>query len=92
MKYIVIPARDLSIVPQEALDDLNLSPRYSTDRTEVLMKIGNYEKLFPQPMTLELIEGEQEEITYPYPTFDSPSEEFDNLLSSLAWTSQEEQV
>lgn len=92
MKYIVIPAGDLSIVPQEALDDLNLSPRYSIDGTKVLMKIGNYEKLFPRPMTLELIEGEQEEITYPYPTYDNPSEAFDTLLSSPAWISQEEQV
>ena len=79
----------VNAVPQETLDSLGLSPRYSTDKTEVLMKVGNYEKLFPTPMTLELTE-EPEQIEYPYPTFDSPSEEFNDLLSSQTWTSEEE--
>ena len=90
MKYIVIPSEVINAVPQETLDAFNLSLRYSTDKTEVLMKVDNYEKLFPTPMTLELTE-EPEHIEYPYPTFDSPSATFDTLLSSPTWTSKEVQ-
>ncbi|MCL3851427.1 hypothetical protein M1P97_09030 [Parabacteroides sp. GYB001] len=87
MKYIVIPASDLSIVPQEALDDLNLSPRYSTDGTEVLMKIGNYEKLFPSAMNIPENGEEYQEPVYPYPVFEGDT--LNNLLNSKEWTSEE---
>ena len=59
----------------------------------VLMKVDNYEKLFPLPMALELTEEREEEVemSYPYPTYDSQSEGFDVLLSSANWTGEEEQ-
>lgn len=44
MKYIVLPAEILAEVTQEALDYFHLSPRYSIDGSEVIMKVDNYEK------------------------------------------------
>ena len=41
MKYIVIPAEILIDIPQEELDILGLSPRYSVDKSEVIMKLDN---------------------------------------------------
>lgn len=52
MKYIVFPIEKLNEVPQEVLDKLHLSPRKSIDGTEVIMKVANYELLFPSAMTL----------------------------------------
>ena len=89
MKYIVLPAEILAEVTQETLDYFHLSPRYSIDGSEVLMKVDNYEKLFPCPTTLELDSEEAEDIIYPFPTYDSPSEEFEGLLSSTGWAGEE---
>lgn len=91
MEYIILPAELLNEITQETLEHLHLSPRYSIDGTEVLMKVDNYEKLFPRPMTLEL-DNEETEPVCPYPTYDNPSEAFDTLLSSPAWISEEDPV
>lgn len=90
MKYITFPASQLSSVSQETLDHFHLSPRISTDGSQVIMKVDNYEKLFPSPMILP---EEGEEYTgpiYPYPVFEG--EGLEELLNSPEWTSQEEEV
>lgn len=90
MKYIVFPVEKLNEVPQEVLDELHLAPRKSIDGTEVIMKVANYEMLFPSVMTLpELGENEVIEIVYPYPTYEG--EELETLLSSEDWTTKEEE-
>lgn len=90
MKYIVFPVEKLNEVPQEVLDELHLAPRKSIDGTLVIMKVANYEMLFPSVMTLpELGEDEVIEIVYPYPTYEG--EELEALLSSEDWTNKEEE-
>lgn len=90
MKYIVFPVEKLNEVPQEVLDELHLAPRKSIDGTEVIMKVANYEMLFPSVMTLpELGEETPQEPEIPYPVYDSNSEELDNLLNSSDWSSPE---
>lgn len=87
MKYIIIPASKLLEVSRETLDFFHLSPRYSTDRTQVIMKIDNYEKLFPSIMTLPNAEEEHLGPVYPYPVVEG--ETLDNLLDSPEWTGKE---
>lgn len=91
MKYIVVPAEELVNITQETLDELHLVFRYSVDGTKVIMKVANYELLFPSIMTL-LETGDEEpvEIVYPYPTYEG--EELQKLLSSDKWTNKEEQL
>lgn len=84
MKYIVFPAEKLDEVSKELLEELHLSPRYSVDGTEVIMKVVNYEKLFPSPMLLPIIDGEElQELTYEYPTYEG--KDLNKLLSSSMW-------
>lgn len=83
MKYIVLPAEILAEVTQETLDYFHLSPRYSIDGTEVIMKLDNYYKLFPQVNTLD---EESEPILPPFPIYTNGTNELDTLLSSSAWT------
>jgi hypothetical protein len=91
MKYIVLPKSVLDEVPQETLNELHLVPRVSTDGESVLMKVANYELLFPLAVTLpELGEDAPVEPTYPYPTYEG--EELDTLLQSSKWTSQDNSV
>lgn len=88
MKYIVFPVEKLNEVPQEVLDELHLAPRKSIDGTLVIMKVANYEKLFPSVMTLpELGEETPQEPVYPYPVYEGES--LDNLLSGCEWTSRD---
>lgn len=88
MKYIVFPVEKLNEVPQEVLDELHLAPRKSIDGTEVIMKVANYEMLFPSVMTLlELGEETPQEPVYPYPVYEGES--LDNLLSGYKWTSRD---
>lgn len=88
MKYIVFPVEKLNEVPQEVLDELHLAPRKSIDGTEVIMKVANYEKLFPSVMTLpELGEETPQESVYPYPVYEG--EELNTLLASSEWSSNE---
>lgn len=94
MKYIVIPAEELQQIPVSRLEELGLSPRYSTDGTSAIMKVTHFEQLFPSPMTLDLIDKEQTEPAdpvYPFPVYDNPSSELDVLLNSQDWTCEEVQ-
>lgn len=91
MKYIVFPVDKLNEVPQEVLDKLQLSPRKSVDGSEVIMKVDNYEKLFPSVAMLpELPEGEQSAPTYPYPTYEGNA--LTTLLNGVLWSAPEENV
>ena len=82
MKYIVLPAEILAEVTQEALDYFHLSPRYSIDGSEVIMKVDNYEKL-TLPETGEEYQGP----VYPYPVYEGDI--LDNLLNSKEWKNEE---
>lgn len=85
MKYITFPADKLKEVPQEVLNELHLSPRHSVDGTEIIMKVVNYEKLFPSVQTLPLADNvETTEVAYPYPVYEG--EELEQLLASAEWT------
>ena len=85
MKYIVIPAEILIDIPQEELDILGLSPRYSVDKSEVIMKLDNYNKLFPP--TMEVSEDNMD-TKYPYPIYISGSHEFNDLIESSNWNGE----
>lgn len=88
MKYIVLPKSVLDEVPQETLNELHLVPRVSTDGESVLMKVANYELLFPLAVTLpELGEDTPVEPIYPYPTYEG--DDLNVLLSGPAWASKE---
>ena len=87
MKYIVLPAEILAEVTQEALDYFHLSPRYSIDGTQVIMKISNYEKLFPSVMTLPETGEDFQETIYSYPVFEG--EALNNLLNTSQWISED---
>lgn len=84
MKYIVFPKSDLDEISQEVLDDLHLVPRLSVDGQSVIMKVVNYEKLFPPIMLLdETGENNHDEVQYPYPTYEGDS--LDELLKGSEW-------
>lgn len=88
MKYIVFPTEKLNEIPQSVLDELHLVPRKSVDGTQVIMKVDNYEKLFPSAMTLPLLDDETPlEPVYPYPVYEN--EELSALLSSSEWSGEE---
>lgn len=85
MKYIKFPSERLNEIPQEVLVELHLVPRKSIDGTQVIMKVDNYEKLFPSAMTLpELGEDTPHKPVYPYPVYEGS--ELEVLLSSPEWT------
>lgn len=91
MKYIVFPKSVLDEIPQDFLNELHLVPRVSTDGLSILMKVANYDLLFPAAMTLQEVGDENiPEVTYPYPTYEG--QELDNLLQSSEWTSPETSV
>lgn len=91
MKYIVVPAEVLIDITQDTLDEMHLAFRYSVDGTEVIMKVANYELLFPSAMTLPLTEeDETPEVVYPYPTYECNA--LEELLNSDKWTNKEEQL
>lgn len=88
MKYIVIPKSKIEEVSQEELDALHLSPRYSTDDTEVIIKLVHYDMLFQSPVILEVINGEEKPLTvYQYPTYEGST--LDKLLNTKEWTSED---
>lgn len=89
MKYITFPSENLNEIPQEVLDELHLVPRKSIDGTKVIMKVDNYEKLFPSAVALSLEEDEEtpQEPFYPYPVYEGS--ELEDLLSSSEWTSND---
>lgn len=87
MKYIVFPTEKLNEVSQKVLDELHLVPRKSIDGTEVIMKVVNYEKLFPSVQILPLTDDfKPQEIIYPYPTYEEPS--LQELLLTNKWSEQ----
>lgn len=89
MKYIVVPAEMLIDITQNTLDEMHLVFRYSVDGTEVIMKVANYELLFPSAMTLPLTEEDEvTEVVYPYPTYEGDA--LEELLNSDEWTNKEE--
>ncbi len=91
MKYIVLPKSVLDEIPQEYLNESHLVPRVSTDGMSVIMKVANYDLLFPPAMTLpELGEDAPVEPTYPYPTYEGDA--LNTLLQSSEWTSQDNSV
>lgn len=87
MKYIVFPTEKLNEVSQEVLDELHLVPRKSVDGTEVIMKVVNYEKLFPSVINLSLDDEESQEPIYPYPTYEDVL--LQDILKSDKWTINE---
>lgn len=89
MKYIVFPVEKLNEVSQEVLDELHIVPRKSTDGTQVIMKVVNYERLFPSVMALPLLDGENmpQEPVYPYPVYEDI--QLDTLLTGSEWTSND---
>lgn len=91
MKYIVFPTEKLNEVSQEMLDELHLVPRKSIDGTQVIMKIVNYEKLFPSAMMLPMLDSDEpQEIVYPYPTYEG--EDLNSLLDDPKWNSPVEEL
>lgn len=85
MKYITFPTANLNEIPQELLGELHLTPRKSVDGTQVIMKVDNYEKLFPSAMTLPLLDEETpQEPVYPYPTYEGDA--LEELLKSDEWS------
>lgn len=91
MKYIVVPAEMLIDITQDTLDEMHLAFRYSVDGTKVIMKVANYELLFPSIMTLPLTdEDEVTEVVYPYPTYEGDA--LEELLNSDEWTNKEEEL
>lgn len=87
MKYIVFPKSVLDEIPQETLNELHLSPRLSVDGESVIMKVANYELLFPSVMTLpELGDETPIEPTYPYPTYEG--DELTSLLETAELSSE----
>lgn len=86
MKYIVFPVEKLQEIPQEVLNELHLSPRKSIDGSNVIMKVCNYELLFPSIILLSEL-GEETEVTYPYPVYEGNS--LEELLSGPEWTNVE---
>lgn len=88
MKYIVFPVEKLNEVSQEVLDELHLVPRKSVDGTEVIMKVVNYEKLFPSIMTLPLDdELDTQAVIYPYPVYEG--NQLIDLLNNKNWSDTE---
>lgn len=88
MKYIVFPIDKLNSVPQEELDKYHLAPRTSVDGAQVIMKVANYEKLFPADSQSVLAEGD--EVNLPYQTYEGDA--LDTLLAEYPWVKQEDEA
>lgn len=86
MKYIVFPIEKLNSVSDEELDKYHLAPRTSVDGTQVIMKVVNYEKLFPADTQSVL--SDEEGVNLPYPTYEGDS--LNTLLSEYPWVKQED--
>lgn len=82
MKYIIIPTGKL-VGKEKQLKELQLDPRKSADGTETILHVEHYDILFPVIQYKNRVS--QEPIPYPYPTYESPSEDLDNILSSPGW-------
>lgn len=94
MDYIIFPVEKLDKVPTNVLDELHLVPRKSVDGKQVVMKVVNYDKLFPKDNPIELMgmnldnDGNEVDVTtYPYDTYNS--DEISKILNSDRWISNE---
>lgn len=95
MEYIIFPVEELDKVSKERLDELHLVPRKSVDGKQVVMKVANYDKLFPKefmPLSINLDNdgNEVEAITYPYDTYSS--EEISKVLTSDIWSAPDDTI
>lgn len=84
MKYIVFPVDDLKNISQQLLDELHLVLRKNIYDTKVIMKISNYERIFPSIQTLPIDHDDIIEISYPYPVYEG--ERLKELLSTEEWS------
>lgn len=83
MKFIIIPKEVYDSVSEEKRRELGIgSPRTSVDGSKVILHIEHYDHLF-NSLDMKVNDGSQ----YPYPVYDSPSSEFESILSSKEWVS-----
>lgn len=79
MKFIIIPKKVYDSVSEEKRRELGIGgPRASVDGSKVILHVEHYDLLFKQA---------DDELQYPYPVYDSPSSEFESVLSSKEWVS-----
>ena len=83
MKFIIIPKEVYDSVSEEKKRELGTgSPRASVDGSLVILHVEHYDLLFKSLDTQA-----DDEPQYPYPEYDSPSSEFESVLSSKEWVS-----
>ena len=81
MKFIIIPKEVYDSVSEEKRRELEIgSPRVSVDGSKVILHVEYYDLLFKSLDTQA-----DDEPQYPYPVYDSPSSEFESVLSSKEW-------
>lgn len=85
MKFIIIPKDVYDMIPEDKRLILGIQdPRMSLDKSGVILHIEHYDKLFESVNMLK--SNKDEDVTYPYPVYESPSPEFDIVLSSSDWS------
>lgn len=78
MKFIIIPKEVYDSVSEEKRRELGIgSPRASVDGSKVILHVEHYDHLFKA----------DDDPQYPYSVYDSPSSEFESVLSSKEWVS-----
>lgn len=83
MKFIIIPKEVYDSVSEEKRRELGIGgPRASVDGSKVILHVEHYDLLFK---SLDM--QADDEPQYPYPVYDSPSSEFESVLSSKEWVS-----
>lgn len=83
MKFIIIPKEVYDSVSEEKRRELGIgSPRASVDGSKVILHVEHYDHLFKS-----LDAQADDDPQYPYPVYDSPSSEFESVLSSKEWVS-----
>lgn len=89
MEYIIFPVEELDKVSKERLDELHLVPRKSVDGKEVVMKLCNYAKLFPNNYETKAISIDNDgntvdEVQYPHEVYSS--EQVGEILATDKWS------
>lgn len=83
MKFIIIPKEVYDSVSEEKRLELGIdSPRASVDGSKVILHVDHYDHLFKS-----LDAQADDDPQYPYSVYDSPSSEFESVLSSKEWVS-----
>lgn len=83
MKFIIIPKEVYDSVSEEKKRELGTgSPRASVDGSWVILHVEHYDHLFKS-----LDAQADDDPQYPYSVYDSPSSEFESVLSSKEWAS-----